>query len=126
MKTKIKKFYTWTIIILLLVFAIFIYWKYYFTYSEGERTGILQKFSYRGQIFKTWEGEMILSSVTSSQNVALASEKFLFSVTDQVTADQLTKLTGNAVTVHYKEKNGKLMWRGDTEYFVDRVTQKEK
>jgi hypothetical protein len=124
MKTKIKKFYTWSIIILLLVFAIFIYWKYYFTYSEGERTGILQKFSYRGQVFKTWEGEMILSSVTSSQNVALASEKFLFSVTDKEVADSLTKLTGNAVTVHYKQKNGKLMWKGDTEYFVDKVIRK--
>jgi len=124
MKTKIKKFYTWAIIILLLVFAAFIYGKYYFTYSEGERTGILQKFSYRGQIFKTWEGEIILSSVTSSQNVALASEKFLFSVIDKEVADSLTKLTGNAVTVHYKQKNGKLMWRGDTEYFVDKVTRK--
>ncbi len=124
MKTKIKKFYTWTIIILLLVFAGFIYGKYYFTYSEGERTGILQKFSYRGQIFKTWEGEMILSSVTSSQNVPLASEKFLFSVTDKAVADELTKLTGTTVTVHYKEKNGKLFWRGDTEYFVDQVAQK--
>ncbi len=124
MKTKIKKFYTWAIIILLLVFAAFIYGKYYFTYSEGERTGILQKFSYRGQIFKTWEGEIILSSVTSSQNVPLASEKFLFSVLDKEVADSLTKLTGNAVTVHYKQKNGKLMWRGDTEYFVDKVTRK--
>jgi len=124
MKTKIKKFYSWAIIILLLVFAAFIYGKYYFTYSEGERTGILQKFSYRGQIFKTWEGEIILSSVTSSQNVPLASEKFLFSVLDKEVADSLTKLTGNAVTVHYKQKNGKLMWRGDTEYFVDKVTRK--
>ncbi len=124
MKSKIRKFYTWAIIILLLVFAGFIYGKYYFTYSEGERTGILQKFSYRGQIFKTWEGEMILSSVTSSQNVALASEKFLFSVTDKEVADSLSKLTGNPVTVHYRQKNGKLMWRGDTEYFVDKVTRK--
>jgi len=86
MGSKIKKFYTWSIVILLLVFAIFIYWKYYFTYSEGNRAGLLQKFSHRGQIFKTWEGEMILSSVRSSQNVALASEKFLFSATDKIFA----------------------------------------
>jgi hypothetical protein len=122
MKSKIKKFYTWTIVILLLVFAIFIYWKYYFTYSEGNRAGLLQKFSKRGQIFKTWEGEMILSSVRSSQNVALASEKFLFSVTDRQAADKLSHLEGSYVTVHYREKNGKLFWRGDTEYFVDSVT----
>lgn len=124
MKRKMKKFFIWLTLIILVFLAIFIYGKYYFTFSEGERTGVLQKFSYRGQIFKTWEGEMILSSVTSSQNVPLASEKFLFSVTDKETADELSKLTGNTVTVHYKQKNGKLMWRGDTEYFVDRVTQK--
>jgi regulator of protease activity HflC (stomatin/prohibitin superfamily) len=122
MKSKIKKFYTWTILILLVVFAIFIYWKYFFTYSEGNRAGLLQKFSKRGQIFKTWEGEMILSSVRSSQNVALASEKFLFSVTDIQAAEKLSHLEGSFVTVHYTEKNGKLFWKGDTEYFVDSVT----
>ena len=119
MATKIKKFYTWTIVILLLVFAVFIYWKYFFTYSEGNRAGLLQKFSKRGQVFKTWEGEMILSSVKSSQNVALASEKFLFSVTDKDVAGKLSHLEGRFITVHYSEKNGKLFWKGDTEYFVD-------
>ncbi|MCX6284101.1 MAG: hypothetical protein NTW31_07705 [Bacteroidetes bacterium] len=122
MKSKIKKFYTWAIVILLVVFAIFIYWKYYFTFSEGNRAGLLQKFSKRGQVFKTWEGEMILSSVRSSQNVALASEKFLFSVTDKDVAGKLSHLEGSFVTLHYTEKNGKLFWRGDTEYFVDSVT----
>ena len=121
MKSKIKKFYTWSILILLIVFAAFIYWKYFFTYSEGNRAGLLQKFSKRGQVFKTWEGEMILSSVKSSQNVALASEKFLFSVTDKVSAEKLSHLEGSFVRVHYSEKNGKLFWRGDTEYFVDSV-----
>jgi len=122
MASKIKKFYTWSIVILLLVFAIFIFWKYYYTYSEGNRAGLLQKFSHRGQIFKTWEGEIILSSVRSSQNVALASEKFLFSVTDKGVADKLSHLEGSFVTVHYAQKNGKLFWRGDTEYFVDSVS----
>ncbi|MCX6287962.1 MAG: hypothetical protein NTY96_12695 [Bacteroidetes bacterium] len=121
MKSKIKKFYTWTIVILLVVFAVFIYWKYFFTYSEGNRAGLLQKFSKRGQIFKTWEGEMILSSVKSNQNVALASEKFLFSVTGRDVAEKLSHLEGQFVTLHYTEKNGKLFWRGDTEYFVDSV-----
>lgn len=122
MKSGVKKFYTWAILIVLVVFAVFIYWKYFFTYSEGNRAGLLQKFSYRGTIFKTWEGELILSSVKSSQNVALASEKFNFSVLEKSVADQLSHLEGQFVTLHYKEKNGKLFWRGDTEYFVDSVT----
>ncbi|MEI7492443.1 MAG: hypothetical protein WCK92_13670 [Bacteroidota bacterium] len=119
MKSKIKKFYTWAIVILFVVLAIFIYWKYYFTFSEGNRAGLLQKFSKRGQVFKTWEGEMILSSVKSSQNVALASEKFLFSVADKDVAEKLSHMEGHFITVHYVEKNGKLFWKGDTEYFVD-------
>lgn len=122
MASKIKKFYTWAIIVLLLVAAVFIWWKYFFTYSEGYRAGLLQKFSKRGNIFKTWEGEMILSSVKSNANVALASEKFEFSVTEQSVIDKMAKLEGYFVNIHYRQKNGKLFWRGDTEYFVDSVS----
>jgi hypothetical protein len=122
MASKVKKFYTWAIIVLALVFAVFIYWKYYFTYSEGYRAGLLQKFSKRGNIFKTWEGEIILSSVKSNQNVALASEKFEFSVTEPAVVEKLTKMEGYFISIHYRQKNGKLFWRGDTQYFVDSVT----
>ena len=121
MKSKMKKFFIWFTLIVLVILAIFIYWKYYFTYSEGNRAGLLQKFSYRGQMFKTWEGELILSSVKSSQNVALASEKFLFSVTDKNAAEKLSHLEGTFISVHYIQKNGRLFWRGDTEYFVDSI-----
>jgi len=72
-------------------------------------------------MFKTWEGELILSSVKSSQNVALASEKFLFSVTDKNAAEKLSHLEGTFISVHYIQKNGRLFWRGDTEYFVDSI-----
>jgi hypothetical protein len=98
-----------------------IYWKYFFTYSEGNRTGLLQKFSYKGTIFKTYEGELILSSIRSQANVALASEKFFFSVIDQETARKLENLQGHFITVHYKMKNGILPWRGDSKYLVDSV-----
>jgi hypothetical protein len=101
--------------------AIFIYWKYFLTYSEGYRAGLLQKFSYKGTIFKTYEGEMVLSSVTSSLDVALASEKFYFSVTDQNIAKQLDTIQGQKVMVHYRQKNGVLFWKGDTKYLVDSV-----
>ena len=73
-----KKFWGWFFVIVLIVLAAFIYWKYFFTYSEGYRAGLLQKFSKKGTIFKTYEGEMILSSVHSRADIAIASEKFLF------------------------------------------------
>jgi hypothetical protein len=117
-----KKFLYWSIAIIVIVLAGFIFWKYSFTYSEGNRSGLLQKFSYKGTIFKTYEGELILSSVKSNQDVSLASEKFHFSVEKKELADKLLKLEGTMVVLHYKEKNGALPWRGETAYLVDSVT----
>ena len=117
-----KKFLYWSLAILLIVLAVFIYWKYSFTYSEGNRAGLLQKFSYKGTIFKTYEGELILSSVKSNQNVSLASEKFFFSVPNKELAERLLKLEGTMVVLHYKAKNGILPWRGETIYLADSVT----
>jgi hypothetical protein len=82
---------------------------------------MLQKFSRKGNIFKTYEGEMILSSVQSNKNVAIASEKFLFSVDNTDIALQLEKLQGKNVVVHYTEKNNTLPWRGETTFIVSSV-----
>lgn len=112
----------WKIALLvLLVFGMYFYWKYVFTYSSGKRYGLLQKFSEKGTLFKTYEGEMILSSVRSNTNIALASEKFFFTVADKGMADQLSDLQGRYVTVHYRQKNGTLPWRGDSPFIVDSV-----
>jgi len=116
-----KKVILWIAFILVIVIVAFTYWKYGFTYSDGYRAGLLQKFSRKGTIFKTYEGEMILSSVQSNTNTALASEKFFFSVEDENVAKKLEDVQGEHVVVHYKEKNGTLMWRGDSPYLVDSV-----
>lgn len=120
-KHKMKKTFFIIITLVLLIISVFFYWKYSFTYSEGYRAGLLQKFSHKGTIFKTYEGEMILSSVTSKKNVAIASEKFYFSVTNSDLAHQLDTIQGQNVIVHYVQKNGTLMWRGESEYLVDSV-----
>ena len=116
-----KKFaFVFTLVIILLLGS-FIYWKYSFTYSEGYRAGLLQKVSLKGTFFKTYEGEIILSSIESRANVAIASEKFYFSVVDKEVALQLEKIQGGSVIVHYREKNGILPWRGESTYLVDSV-----
>ena len=120
-----KKFLIRLVIVLVLIIGSLIYWKYFFTYSEGYRAGLLQKFSSRGTLFKTYEGEMILSSVQSNTNVAIASEKFLFSVTEEDVARKIEKLQGENVVVHYTEKNGRLPWQGDCKYLVDSVAVKK-
>jgi len=114
-----KKFLYWGLAILIVGLSAFSYWKYSFTYSEGNRSGLLQKFSYKGTIFKTYEGELILNSIKSNQDVPLASEKFYFSVPDKAIAEKLLHLEGTVVVLHYKEKNGTLPWRGETRYLVD-------
>ncbi len=116
-----KKIVSWGILIAVILIGSFIYWKYFFTYSEGYRAGLLQKFSKKGTIFKTYEGEMILSSVRSSTNIAIASEKFLFSVKDESVAGKMNQIQGDYIVIHYKEKNGILPWVGETRYLVDSV-----
>jgi hypothetical protein len=105
-------------LIFLLVGGIFFWWKFYYTYSDGSRTGMLQKLSHKGNIMKTYEGELVLSSVASTNNVALASEKFFFSVANDSLAKSMMKLEGKRVRLEYEQKNGALPWRGDSEYII--------
>lgn len=119
-----KKYLFGVIFIILLFVGSFVYWKYFFTYSDGYRAGLLQKFSRKGNVFKTYEGEMILSSVQTSSQVPIASEKFFFTVTKEEVAKQMERVQGENVIVHYQEKNGTLVWRGDTRFIVDSVSVK--
>ena len=121
---KVKKAFKWFLFLVLLFGAIFIYWKYFYTYSEGYRAGLLQKFSSKGTFFKTYEGEMILSSVSSSRDVAIASEKFYFTLSNKALVRQFDTLQGDNVIVHYKQKNAVVFWRGDSPYLVDSVKLK--
>ena len=118
---KTKRFFKWLLFLVIIVFGIFIYMKFFYTYSEGYRAGLLQKFSNKGTIFKTYEGEMILSSVSSSRDIALASEKFLFTVTNKSLIREFDTLQGEMVIVHYRQKNAPVFWRGDSQYLVDSV-----
>ena len=119
-----KKILRWFIAVIVLIVISLIYVKYFYTYSEGYRAGLLQKFSHKGAIFKTYEGEMILSSVSSTRDVAIASDKFLFSVVNKSIVRQFDTLKGQSVIVHYRQKNAPLFWHGDSPYLVDSVKVK--
>jgi hypothetical protein len=111
--------------IILVVLSFLVYWNYFNTYSEGNRSGILQKFSKKGNIFKTYEGELIMSSIASTGNTTIASEKFFFSVKDENVAIKLFDLEGKKVTLHYEQKRHHLPWNGETDYFVNRIVRVE-
>jgi len=122
---KTKRVLKWLVTLIIIFLAGFIYWKYFYTYSEGYRAGLLQKFSHKGTFIKTYEGEMILSSVASTRDIALASEKFLFTVINDDLIRQFDTLQGSNVIIHYIQKNGTVFWRGDSKYLVDSVKIKK-
>ena len=120
-KHKVRNFFRWMLALIVIVLIILFYWKYFYTYSDGYRAGLLQKFSRKGTIFKTFEGELVLSSVSGNNNTVIASEKFYFSVTLDSLAARLDTLQGKPVIVHYRQKNSPAFWRGDSPYIVDGV-----
>ena len=88
------------------------------SYSDGERAGVLQKFSRRGWLCKTQEGELALYIVSG-----IAPQVWNFSVRDEATAAALDKAVGHRVQLHYTEHPGiPSTCFGDTRYFVDRIT----
>ncbi|RSK39336.1 MULTISPECIES: 6-phosphogluconate dehydrogenase [Mangrovimonas] len=107
------------LIIVVVAFLGYLSFLYFASYSEGVRAGRLVKFSHKGVIIKTWEGEI-------SQGVSDA-QVFTFSVEDkekQVIED-LTNLQGKLVKLHYFERFGKLFWLGDTKYFITKVEEEK-
>lgn len=92
---------------------------YYFTYSEGYRAGELVKFSSKGVIVKTWEGEI-------SQGVSEA-QIFKFSVQDneKEVIKKLQDFQGKHVKLTYKERYDTFFWLGDTKYYVTEVVLTE-
>ena len=100
-----------------LLFCAYAWLTLHFSYSEGERAGFLQKFSKKGWICKTWEGEILLSSMPGA-----IPERFEFSVRDDALANELMSATGKRVVLSYSQRKGvPTACFGETEYFIDKV-----
>ena len=113
----ITRFLTALVVLAALVAAYF--WiALKWSYSSGERAGWVQKFSHKGWVCKTWEGELALVSLPGS-----AVEKFNFTVHDDGAAQLIEQAVGKRVTLHYEEKVGlPTSCFGETRYFVSGVT----
>jgi len=91
------------------------------SYASGERAGWVQKFSRKGWICKTWEGEMAMVSMPGS-----TTEKFFFTVRNDAAAQDINRLMGRRVALHYEQKVGlPTTCFGDTRYYVTKVTPVE-
>jgi hypothetical protein len=110
----------WLLAILLipvLLFALYTWVTLTWSYSHGERAGYVQKFSQKGWVFKTWEGELAMVSMPGT-----TPEKFYFSVRNDSVAARINAALGERVALAYEQHTGIPMnWWGETEYFVTDV-----
>ena len=108
-------------LILVLVLAIFIYWRYYYVFGEGVKAGELNYMVKKGYVFKTYEGKLIQSGLRSRTPGTVASYEFEFSVTNDSIANLLMLNSGKVFELHYKEYMGTIPWRGHSVYVVDKI-----
>ncbi|WP_282163313.1 6-phosphogluconate dehydrogenase [Ulvibacterium marinum] len=103
------------VILFLLVYAFI----YFVPYSQGYRSGELIKFSNKGVLVKTWEGEI-------SQGIS-GAQIFSFSVLDKEkeVIQQLKDYQGRYVKVTYIERFATFFWLGDTKYFITEVQEEQ-
>mgnify|MGYP003327475144 FL=1 len=88
-----------------------------YSYSQGTRTGFVQKLSRKGWVCKTWEGEMAMTA-----QPGVAPTLFNFTVRSDSVAEEITKLEGRQVTLWYEEHPGvPSSCFGETGHFVVRV-----
>jgi hypothetical protein len=122
METKPKKSRTlrWFGVFLItpvFLFAIYTWLSLTWSYSEGERAGYVQKFSKKGWVFKTWEGELAMVTIPGT-----LPEIFAFSVREDSVATHINRTMGKRVKLIYEQHIGvPTDWFGETEYFVTGV-----
>ncbi|HVH67160.1 MAG TPA: hypothetical protein VM716_04780 [Gemmatimonadales bacterium] len=102
------------LIVPIIGFALYTWTALTWTYSTGERAGYVQKFSKKGWICKTWEGELAMVSIPGTM-----SEKFFFTVRSDSIAARVNQSMGKRVSLTYKQHMGiPTSCFGETEYFV--------
>ena len=120
--------------VFVLALTAYVWFFYYKVYSVGDRFGTLKKFSMKGDIFKTYEGEIVVLDYYPTTGQANAGNKFYFSVTDPKVAEEMRTIIRSGesknVTVRYLQYRKHLPWRGENyngknetvgQYIVDKV-----
>jgi hypothetical protein len=123
--------FLWIAAIALLGFIIYAAVIVYYPYSEGTRTGVLQKLSHKGYVIKTWEGELqmrgIMATPQEGAQMNMGGNIWSFSVGRNedavIQALQAAEAKGSRVTLHYTQYSRQFDWRGETVYFVNKVTE---
>jgi len=112
-RKSFRKGFRTFILVVVAILALAIYWFYFNIKSNGDRKGVLIKFSHKGNVFKTDEGEMWLGC-----RQTVNAEKYFFSVTNDSLASVLRNLQDECLQLEYREYRATLPWRGDSKYIV--------
>tara|TARA_B110000503_G_scaffold69314_1_gene108068 strand:+ start:1272 stop:1640 length:369 start_codon:yes stop_codon:yes gene_type:complete len=100
---------------LLAIYLLYFAFVYFVPYSEGTRAGELIKFSHKGIVVKTYEGEI-------SQGIS-GAQIFKFSVMDQEqeVIEKMKKHQGQYVKLSYVERFSTFFFWGDSKYFITEI-----
>lgn len=120
-----KKFGYILLAVLAVGLALFLYFRFWFVFGEGVKSGELNYVVRKGVIFKTYEGKLIQSGIRSRTAGTVQSYEFEFSVRDAELAQKLMLQGGRTVELHYREYFGALPWRGFTKFIVDSIVASE-
>jgi len=118
MKIKIVIF---TFLFVILGLTAFFYFRYYYVFGEGVKSGDLNYVMRKGYVFKTYERKIIQNGLKSAptNGGTIQSNEFVFSIEDENVAQELSKMSNRTVDLYYKEYFHTLPWRGNTVYVVD-------
>ena len=108
-------------LILIAVVGVIIFWRYFYVFGEGVKSGHLNYVVLKGDIFKTYEGKLIQEGIRSRTTGSINSYEFEFSVTNKTIAEKLMANSGKIFDLHYKEYHAVIPWRGNTSYIVDSI-----
>ncbi len=101
-----------------LAFAVWVGATLNYSYSTGQRVGFVQKFSHKGWLCKTWEGELAIVNMPGA-----LSQIFTFSVrSDSVAKAVNDAMAKGRLELQYEEHRGvPTRCFGETNYFVTGV-----
>ncbi len=114
MKKKVIKIALLLIVVVLVLCSGYLLMALNWSYSKGDRVGYVQKFSEKGWLCKTWEGELQMLPVPGA-----LPEKFLFSVRDKAVINRINSSIGKKVSLSYEQHKGiPTNCFGESEYFA--------
>jgi hypothetical protein len=108
-----------SVVVLTLLLAAYTWFVLTWSYSRGERAGFVQKFSKKGVVFKTWEGELLMVTLPG-----VMPERWEFTVHDDAVAARINALMGKRIALSYDQHIGvPTSIFGETGFFVTSVRE---